>query len=119
GFPYAYHLDNRRFVGYLAEQAGRAGVRHIDCEIEDAHVDPDSRNISALVARDGSRFSFDLYVDCSGFRSLLLEKKLGSKFISFDSSLFTDAAVTTTVSHDGVVKPYTTAETMESGWCWH
>jgi tryptophan halogenase len=119
GFPYAYHLDNRRFVGYLAEQAGRAGVRHVDCEIVDAHVDADGRNIAALVARDGSRFSFDLYVDCSGFRSLLLEKKLESKFISFDSSLFTDAAVTTTVSHGGVVKPYTTAETMESGWCWH
>jgi tryptophan halogenase len=58
-------------------------------------------------------------VDCSGFRSFLLEKKLGSPYISYSNSLFTDCAVTANVPHDGTVKPYTLAETMRNGWCWN
>jgi tryptophan halogenase len=87
--------------------------------VSDAAVSPDGENIQALITEDGERISFDLYVDCSGFRSVLLEGKLRSPFISYADSLFTDSAVVANVPHDGVTKPYTVAETMENGWCWN
>jgi tryptophan halogenase len=117
--PFAYHLDNPRFVRYLQQEADRAGVTRLDVVVRDATVAADGENIEALLTEDGQRLSFDLYVDCSGFRSILLEGKLGSPFVSYADSLFTDSAVVANVPHDGVTKPYTVAETMRNGWCWN
>lgn len=115
---FAYHLDNPRLVRYLHEAALAAGVAYLDRKIADARVSPDGESIDHLVSSEGETFRFDLYIDCSGFRSLLLEKKLGSRFLSYASSLFTDRAIAFNAPHDGVVKPYTTALTMDSGWAW-
>jgi tryptophan halogenase len=116
---WAYHLDNRRLVRYLREEALRAGVEHRDCVIRDAIVSSDGQQINGLLSQDGQRLEYDLYVDCSGFRSMLLEQKLGSTFHSYQSTLMTDCAIAASVPHDGVVKPYTLAETMDHGWCWN
>ncbi len=116
---YAYHLENRKFVTYLGEEALRAGVKHLDCVVTDATLTADGQEIDCLVTEDGRRLKFDLYVDCSGFRSLLMERKLGSPFQSYQSTLMTDTAIAAPVPHDGTVKPYTLAETMDHGWCWN
>lgn len=115
---FAYHLDNVRFVRYLAEEAKRLGVRHLDRVIQDAQLGPDGENIDYLIDDGGEKLEFDLYVDASGFRSFLLEKKLGSPYVSFESSLFTDSAVMADVPNNGVIRPYTRAESMDHGWCW-
>src|SRR5262249_45268639 len=117
--PFAYHLDNPRFVRYLKEEAERAGVQLLDRVIADAVLTADGGEIDHLVDEDREVHRFDLYVDATGFRSLLLEKKLGSRYVSYESSLFTDSAVMANVPHNGVVKPYTTAESMDNGWCWN
>ena len=116
--PFAYHLDNERLVNYVMEKAIERGVTRADCEIVDAVLSPDGSEVSYLVGADGRRFEFDLYVDCSGFRSLLLEGKLGSRFVSYESSLKTDRAIAFDAPHGGTIKPYTTATTMPDGWCW-
>lgn len=115
----AYHLENRRFVRYLSEEALADGVRHVDAQITEIVPAADGQSVDALVTDDGRRFSFDLYVDCSGFRSLLLEGALGSPFRDWSSTLLTDRAIAASVPHDGTVKPYTLAETMDAGWCWN
>lgn len=120
---FAYHLDNHRLVSYLTRTALARGVHHEDCKIVDAPLTaepgPDGEpRISHLVAEDGRKLEFDLYVDCSGFRSFLLEQKMGMPFQDYKSTLFTDTAVTFNVPHGGKLKPYTTARTMENGWCW-
>jgi tryptophan halogenase len=121
---FAYHLDNARLVSYLTRTAEARGVHHLDAKIVDAPLaetpgeDGDPR-IAHLVTDDGRSLSFDLYVDCSGFRSFLLGDRLKQPFHSFQSSLFTDSAVTFNTAHGGKVKPYTTARTMEQGWCWN
>ncbi|MBM3517267.1 MAG: tryptophan 7-halogenase [Alphaproteobacteria bacterium] len=117
--PFAYHLDNRRLVAYLEAEAARRGVRHLDVEIVDAELSENGEEITALMTDAGERLAFDLYIDCSGFRASLIEGKLGSPFISFRSSLFTDRAVIAEVPHGGLIKPYTTARTMDHGWCWN
>lgn len=116
--PFAYHLDNGPFVSYLAELARRRGVHHVAAEIDDAPRFDDEW-IDHLRTTDGRRLQFDLYIDCSGFRSLLLGKALGTGFRSYASSLFTDAAVTCSLPHGGRLKPHTTATTMNAGWCWN
>jgi tryptophan halogenase len=71
-----------------------------------------------LHATDGRVFSYDLYVDCSGFRSVLLEGALGVPHISYGSSLFVDSAIVGSLPNQGRIKPYTTATTMDHGWAW-
>ncbi len=121
---FAYHLDNQRLVAYLTRVAKARGVTHLDAKIVDAKLSPTPSiegdpEIEQLVTDDGRTLAFDLYVDCSGFRSFLLGDKLARPFHSYASSLFTDRAVTFNTPHGGKLKPYTTARTMESGWCWN
>lgn len=114
---FAYHLDNAPFVAYLARAAKQAGIAHIDTSIQHAAVG-EKGEIASLCAKDGRELQFDLYIDATGFRSFLMEKTLQSPFLSYASSLFCDTAIVATVPQKGVVQPYTTAETMENGWCW-
>lgn len=118
---FAYHLDNQRLVAYLRKTAVARGVAHLDAKIVDAQLaegeggDP---RVEHLVDDGGRTHAFDLYVDCSGFRSFLLGDKLSAPYTSYASTLFTDRALAFNVPHGGKLKPYTTARTMQSGWCW-
>lgn len=118
GTEAAYHLDNERFVAWLQRRAAEAGVERIEATVADVERSEDGEEVRALRTADGRRLAFDLFVDCTGFRSFLLERALGSPWIGFDSSLWTDRAVVGPVPHGGTVRPYTTAETLSSGWCW-
>lgn len=115
--PFAYHLDNGRFVKYLTELAARRGVHHESAQIADV-VLGEGEWVDHLRLTDGRDLRFDMYVDCTGFRSVLLGKALGTPFHSYASSLFTDRALTGNVDHGGHLRPYTRATTMDAGWCW-
>lgn len=115
---FAYHLDNRRFVAFLAKQLRRAGIEQIDAVVDAVRCSADGREVEALHTRDGRALQFDLYVDASGFRSLLMGEALETPFIDYSSSLFCDTAIVAEMPHDGLVRPYTQAETMDAGWCW-
>lgn len=115
---FAYHLDNERFVRFLTIEAVRRGVRRLDATIVAAETTHDGVEVDHLVTDDGRELRFDLYVDASGFRSVLLGGALRSPFVSYSSSLFTDRAIVANAPHGGNVKPYTRAHTLESGWCW-
>ncbi|GLZ28701.1 hypothetical protein Lesp02_08910 [Lentzea sp. NBRC 105346] len=115
--PFAYHLENRRLVSYLTALARSRGIRHLDTEI--ASVDVSDEWVSGLQTKDGQRLEFDLYIDCTGFRSLLLGKALGTEYISYADSLFTDTAITGYLPQPDVMEPYTRADCMDAGWCWN
>jgi tryptophan halogenase len=114
---FAYHIENETFAAFLEDLAVSRGVKIITGTIR--NVRQDDNGITGLDLESGASETGDLYVDCSGFRSLLLGKTLNEPFISYASTLFCDRAViggwerTTEVIH-----PYTIAETMNSGWCW-
>jgi len=76
------------------------------------------RGIKSLLDKENNSYSADMFVDCSGFYSFLLEKKLGSAYISYKNSLFTDTAIVGSVDNKGEVRPFTQATTMDNGWCW-
>lgn len=113
----AYHFENEKFVRFLEEYATGLGVEIIDDTI--VQVNQGEAGISGLVLQSGRIETADLYVDCSGFASLLLGKALGERFIDFKSSLFCNRAMVGGWERTSeIIKPYTTCETMPSGWCW-
>ncbi|MGK5531043.1 tryptophan halogenase family protein [Streptomyces sp. URMC 129] len=117
---YAWHFDANLVADFLRRLATRdLGVRHIENEMVD--VELDGRGfITALLARGGERYEADLFVDCSGFRGLLINKALGEPFLDMSDHLLCDSAVATAVPHDDEqgVEPFTSAIAMESGWTW-
>ena len=114
---YGYHIENRRFVSYLEDMAVQREVAVLDGVITGAARD--DHGITGVQLASGQSLRADLYVDCSGFRSLLLGQTLKEPFTSFASTLFCDRAVVGSWTRDDeVIRPYTTAETMSAGWCW-
>lgn len=116
---YALHLDNVSYINYLKTKAKEAGIIYIDDLIVSAERKESSDEISVVIGEHGTRHEYDFYVDCTGFRSMLLEKLLGSKYHSYANSLFTDTAVTGCIKNVDRAKTYTYAESMQHGWCWN
>jgi tryptophan halogenase len=113
----AYHIENHNYVEYLERLAQQRGIRILDDTVRE--VRQDDTGVKALVLASGSTASADLFVDCSGYGSLLLGKTLGEPYISYKSSLFCDRAVVGGWARtDEPIHPYTTCETMDSGWAW-
>lgn len=115
--PFGYHIDNARFLKYLEKVAGELGVESVKANIVDVNKD-DNGGIERLVFEDGQTLEADMFVDCSGFKSLLLGEVLGEKFVSYEKQLRCDSAIVGDIPRDGLIRPYTSAETMDNGWCW-
>ena len=115
---HAFHLDNPKLVKTLEVFAREIGIEIQDAIVKGAERGP--QGIGAIVLEDGQRLSADLYIDASGFRSELLGKTLEEPYISYDASLFNDRAMVGSWERgpDEPILPYTTAETMDAGWCW-
>ncbi len=115
---FGYHIENRRFVAYLEAKAAERGVVALDDEV--TRVEQDEHGVTGVRLASGRVLTADLYVDCSGFRSLLLGAALGETYHSFRATLYCDRALvgSWTRADDEVIRPYTTAETMAGGWCW-
>lgn len=114
--PVAYHVNVRDLIVFLRKLAVERGVEHIDAIVEDVRLGAEG-DVESLVTDKGV-VAADFFVDCSGFRSLIIGGALGSRYVSFESSLFTDRALAFERAHGGHIKPYTTATTMDSGWNW-
>lgn len=114
---FGYHIENERFVRYLEGKAAQVGVQVVDDTV--AEVQQNEQGITGLLLASGGVQTADLYVDCSGFRSVLLGKALAAPYLSFASTLYCDRALAGGWERsDEPIKPYTTAETMAAGWCW-
>ena len=115
---HAFHLENAKLVAALETFAREAGIELIEGDVERAERGP--AGIGAVVLLDGRRLQADFYIDASGFRSVLLGRTLEEPFVSFSDSLFNDRAIVGNwpCAGDEPILPYTTAETMDAGWCW-
>src|ERR1700722_5960974 len=114
---HAFHLENPKLVACLESIAKQIGIEFIDAKIAGAERGP--AGISAVVLEDGRRVEADFFVDASGFRSELLGRTLEEPYISFGKSLYCNRAVVGSWDRtDEPILPYTTAETMDAGWCW-
>jgi len=114
---YAFHIENARLVEYLIGQCGEVGVTLTEGTVEAVERGPEG--VTALKLRGDERMTADLFIDASGFRSELLGRALEEPFLSFGDVLFCDRAVIGGWNRTNEpILPYTTAETMDAGWCW-
>ena len=107
-----------KLVRTLEIIARERGIEFIDAKVARRERGP--QGIAAIVLEDNRRLEADFFIDASGFRSELLGKTLEEPYISFSSSLFNDRAMVGSWPRepDEPILPYTTAETMDCGWCW-
>lgn len=115
----AYHLDNRLFVAYLQDLAAARGVRIKKAHIAKVVTSDDGATVRELQTDQGESLRFQWFIDCTGFRALLLEGALGSGFKSYHKTLFTDRALIAKVLDPEATPPFTRATTMNAGWCWN
>jgi glycine/D-amino acid oxidase-like deaminating enzyme len=118
---YAYHLDANLFAAYLKQKAVSLGVEHLDDRVVDVALN-ELGDIRHVITEQHGVLSADLYIDCTGFAGLLINRALGEPFLSYSKELFCDAALTAMIlPHDPIVEavpPYTTATALGAGWSW-
>ena len=114
--PYGYHIENQRFTAFLDTVARERGIRFHDGDIREILLD-NSGSVGTVQTHTGESFTADLFVDCSGFSSLFLNR-LSVKFLTYSNVLICDRAVVGEWERDVPVRPCTTCTTMESGWIW-
>lgn len=117
-FGYAYQFDALLFAPYLRGLAEEMGARRSEGIVVDVERDGESGDIVAVTLADGTRIEGDLFVDCSGFRSLLLGEVLGEPFGDWSRWLPADRAVAMPCRTETAVTPYTSAIAMPAGWRW-
>ncbi|WP_343044441.1 tryptophan halogenase family protein [Sphingomonas hominis] len=116
-FGYAYQFDATRYAPFLRAHAERHGARRTEGRITDVERD-DGGNVAAVVLSDGQRIAGDLFIDCSGFRSLLLAQAMREPFEDWSHWLPCDRAVAVPCAGQGPLLPYTSATAMPAGWRW-
>lgn len=118
----AYHLDADLFGKYLRDNhAIPNGVVHLKGEVLNVVKRPDG-SIESIITTDGGILSADLFIDCTGFKSLLLEQHMEVEFISFKNKLFNDRALATQIPYinrEEDMETYTDCVAMDAGWVWN
>lgn len=116
-FDWALHFDAALFARLMRDYALENGVIHIDQKIEQVEVSGD-QSVSALCLRDGQNISADLFVDCSGFSGLLIEKAQHTGYEDWSQWLKCDRAVAVQSVREGEAAPYTVSQAHRAGWQW-
>jgi tryptophan halogenase len=118
-YGYAYQFDATRFAPYLRDYAVARGVRRTEGKVVRVEQHPETGDVAALHLESGERIEGDLFIDCSGFRSLLLGDTLQTPWEDWSHWLPCDrAAALPCVSPEGDIEPLTRAIAMPSGWRW-
>jgi flavin-dependent dehydrogenase len=116
-FDYAYHFDSVLVGRFLREKAVERGVRHITGTVTEVRQ-AESGDISAIELADGSTLEADLFVDCTGFAAILLQKTLQVPFISFRENLFNDRAIAIPTPIGERIPSETVSTALRHGWAW-
>jgi len=117
GLRYALHFDAGLVARYLRAYAVKLGVTSLERTVATATQRADGR-IDELVFTDGSRLQADLYIDCSGFHGLLIEKTLQTGYVDWSSMLPCDRAVVVQTEGGPPRPPYTESIAHSAGWRW-
>lgn len=115
---YAYHMDAALFAAFLRRRAEAQGVQRIEGKIVGAEQRPSDGFVSEVVLADGRRLGGDLFIDCSGFRALLLGQTLGVEFEDWSEWLLCDRALAVPSKRVAPLTPYTRSTAHGEGWRW-
>jgi tryptophan 6-halogenase len=120
-FPFdiwhGYHFDAVLLGQFLHKKALQRGVRYRTAHVTHANLDEHGA-IASVAMRDGGTLSADLFIDCTGFAGLLIDKALKTPFVSFSENLFNDAAVAMPTPIGEKLPSETVSSAMKHGWAW-
>ncbi|RBP49738.1 tryptophan halogenase family protein [Arenicella xantha] len=118
GLVYAFHFDAGLYANYLRELSERAGVTRIEGKVKQVDRHTASGDITSLVLDDGRTVDGDLFIDCSGFRALLIGETLGVEYEDWRHWLPCDSALAVQSEASLPVPPYTQSIAHSAGWRW-
>ncbi len=118
GVNYAYHFDAGLYAAFLRRRAEAQGVRRIEGRIEGVEHDAANGHVAAVRLADGRRIEGDLFIDCSGLRSLLLGEAMGVPFRDWSHWLPCDRALAMPCARTEPLLPYTRSTADVAGWRW-
>jgi tryptophan halogenase len=117
-FSYAFHFDAGLYAAYLREYAMARGVKRVEGMICDVEQHPETGFITAVRLSDGRRVEGDLFVDCSGFRGLLIEGVYQAGYDDWSAMLPCNSAQAVPCAKVARLTPFTTSTARGAGWTW-
>ncbi len=117
-YGYAYHFDAGLYANFLRRQAMARGVTRIEGQVIDVQLEANTGDIELLTLESGQRIAGDFFVDCSGFRSLLLGDKLQVPWEDWSSWLPCDRAWAVPCDRSPDFTPFTRSTAQKGGWIW-
>lgn len=117
-YSYAFHIDASLYAQLLRNYSETRGVKRIEGKITKVDQHSDNGTITAITLESGARISGNFFIDCSGFRGLLINETLQTPFEDWSHWLPCDRAVAVPSARVGAPLPYTKATAREAGWQW-
>lgn len=114
---FAYHMNATAYALYLREKSEQAGVNRVEGRIEQV-INNQSGDISALIMDDGNNIYGDVFIDCTGFRGLLIGKNLDVDYEDWSHWLAADSAIAVQTEAVEAPRPYTRAIAHSAAWQW-
>ena len=117
-YSYGFHFDAGLYATYLRDYAVRLGARRIEATIVEVVLHPTNGFIEAITLHDGRRIEGDLFIDCSGFRGLLIEGALKAGYDDWSSQLPCNSALAVPSARLAKLTPFTRSTAKAAGWQW-
>ena len=115
---YAFHFDAGLYALFLRDHAEQRGVVRREGKIVAVHQRGADGFIDSVQLEDGERIAGELFIDCSGFRGLLIEQTLGAGFVDWSRWLPCNRALAVTCESVPALTPYTRSTARAAGWQW-
>lgn len=117
-FDYAYHFDAGLYAQYLRRYAEARGVKRLEGRVVETALEPESGAIASITLDDGRDLAAEFFIDCSGFRGLLIEDSLHAGYENWQHWLPCDRAVAAPSAGEAAIDPYTRSTAKSAGWQW-
>ncbi len=117
-YNHAYHMDATLYAKFLRKIAEQHGIKRIEGKISDVQQHDENGHISALKMMSGEVIEGDLFIDCTGFKALLIEQTLNAGFDDWSHWLPCDSAIAVQTKTVNKPIPYTRSIARDSGWQW-